>query len=279
MTRDGDAAHPSPSRISSTGNDETLLYPTNILPAVPDLSLPPPPPPSRSRRRHRHPRRGGTIRRRRDDPSRAADAPHTTDPSPRHQEGEIVIRISPRACPDETPRRPRRRGRMKPARPPTASLQGQTLTNKHAADGVRVPNNIENLYVNLSSVFWRGQGEIFFGSVCCSYCIVLCHKRKLERARPMNRRFNKKLRKPPRRHPYNNFIIATYHDTIHHHQLNSLFLRALLALPSTRYEQEKFLGRGSRERRRHRPLRLLRRRRQCPPDGGTGRPPRRRQQQ
>jgi hypothetical protein len=64
MTRDGDAAHPSPSRISSTGNDETLLYPTNILPAVPDLSLPPPPPPSRSRRR-RHPRRGGTIRRRR----------------------------------------------------------------------------------------------------------------------------------------------------------------------------------------------------------------------
>ena len=28
-----DAAHPSPSRISSAGNDETLLYPTNVPPA------------------------------------------------------------------------------------------------------------------------------------------------------------------------------------------------------------------------------------------------------
>ena len=43
----------SPSRISSTGNDETLLYPTNVPPAPP--------------------------------------TPRSTNPSPRHQEGEIVI--------------------------------------------------------------------------------------------------------------------------------------------------------------------------------------------
>jgi len=29
----GDAAHPLPSRISSAGNGETLLYPTNVPPA------------------------------------------------------------------------------------------------------------------------------------------------------------------------------------------------------------------------------------------------------
>ena len=49
-----DAAHPSPSRISSAGNDKTLLYPTNVPPALP--------------------------------------TPRSTDPSPHHQEGEIVIK-------------------------------------------------------------------------------------------------------------------------------------------------------------------------------------------
>ena len=49
----GDAAHPSPSRILSDGNNETLLYPTNI-----------PPTPL---------------------------TPRLTDRSPRHQEDEILI--------------------------------------------------------------------------------------------------------------------------------------------------------------------------------------------
>ncbi len=49
----GDAAHPSPSRISSAGNDETVLYPTSVPPAP--------------------------------------LTPHSMDPFPRHQEGEIVI--------------------------------------------------------------------------------------------------------------------------------------------------------------------------------------------
>ena len=49
----GDAAHPSPSRISSPGNNKSLLYPTNVPPAPP--------------------------------------TPRSTDASPRHQEGEIVI--------------------------------------------------------------------------------------------------------------------------------------------------------------------------------------------
>jgi len=49
-----DAAHPSPSRILSAGNDETLLYPTNVPPAPP--------------------------------------MPRSTDLSPRHQEGEIIIK-------------------------------------------------------------------------------------------------------------------------------------------------------------------------------------------
>ena len=41
----GDTAHPSPPRISSAGNDETLLYPTNVPPAPPtpfDGSVAPP---------------------------------------------------------------------------------------------------------------------------------------------------------------------------------------------------------------------------------------------
>jgi hypothetical protein len=50
----GDAAHPSPSRISPAGNDKTLLYPNNVPPAPP--------------------------------------MPRSTDPSPRHQEGEIAIK-------------------------------------------------------------------------------------------------------------------------------------------------------------------------------------------
>jgi len=29
----GDTAHPSPLRISSAGNNKTLLYPTNVPPA------------------------------------------------------------------------------------------------------------------------------------------------------------------------------------------------------------------------------------------------------
>ena len=49
----GDAAHPSPSRILSDGNNETLLYPTNV-------------PPTRQ-------------------------TPRLTDPSPHHQEDEILI--------------------------------------------------------------------------------------------------------------------------------------------------------------------------------------------
>ncbi len=36
---DGDAAHPSPSRISSAGNDEILLNPTTVISAVPELSV------------------------------------------------------------------------------------------------------------------------------------------------------------------------------------------------------------------------------------------------
>ena len=49
----GDTAHPSPLRISSADIDETLLYPTNVSPTPP--------------------------------------MPLSTDPSPHHQEGEIVI--------------------------------------------------------------------------------------------------------------------------------------------------------------------------------------------
>ena len=49
----GNTAHPLPSRISSAGNDETLLYPTNVPPVPP--------------------------------------TPRSMDPFPCHQEGEIVI--------------------------------------------------------------------------------------------------------------------------------------------------------------------------------------------
>ena len=49
----GDTAHPSSSRISSAGNNETLLYPTNVPPVLP--------------------------------------TPRLTDPLPHHQEGEIII--------------------------------------------------------------------------------------------------------------------------------------------------------------------------------------------
>ena len=31
--KNGDTAHPSPLRISSAGNNKTLLYPTNVPPA------------------------------------------------------------------------------------------------------------------------------------------------------------------------------------------------------------------------------------------------------
>ena len=51
--KNGNAAHPLPSRISSAGNNETLLYPTKVPPAPP--------------------------------------TPRLMDPSPHHQEGEIVI--------------------------------------------------------------------------------------------------------------------------------------------------------------------------------------------
>jgi hypothetical protein len=36
---DGDVVHPLPSRISSAGNNETLLNPTTVLPVVPVLSV------------------------------------------------------------------------------------------------------------------------------------------------------------------------------------------------------------------------------------------------
>ena len=51
--KNGNEVYPSPSRISSAGNNETLLYPTNVSPALP--------------------------------------TPRLMDPLPRHQEGEIVI--------------------------------------------------------------------------------------------------------------------------------------------------------------------------------------------